>query len=384
MDYMGTTFDHNIHMDESPVPSMPDERAKQAMINNVFSDRDHMKTSTQLERIKTTLEQLSRHQGETERLWHEFYIHLRNGEMCTELVEDIHDEKPKGKKLWIELEYCEIPRRPFVLQLPNGACAVPIFTTEQEMEYYFMRQDVWESVTVPHPRVGSQLDVYNAMPQPVCGIGGIKRLASLATVATQRNQLPLIINPNTAATKIITYPEMLASAKSKKFEHGGSDIIPDEFKVTFDTTKTTFKRLHPSQVPHMSSTSGLPVPMIAKVELQLLMLPHSEIEAVHIVTKDASMWKRATTKVDKTTVVTIIPRDGGAGEVDPEAVFASLRKWSFVTEFSSDLEVVVAKAAPEGAQLLYTGAESQFYRETLCRKRRVVGREIDYMADLEW
>ncbi|KEG11944.1 hypothetical protein DQ04_02131080 [Trypanosoma grayi] len=378
---------HNVTPDDPPY--VPEEQ-RMHMTKEIMGSNQYMKNHSRLDRLRAALDAVH-NEGPDHEGWKEVYLFLRTTEMCCELQKDPTDVFPKGKKLWINLDECEERRLPELMQMPNGMLVLPIFSMEEYLDHYFSRVEAFESCWFPIPRMGTRYEEFCKLPFPVAAVGGMQHFSALATVALQPSQFGLLVNPGQRTSKFITYPEMVELARQKsmrpkdrstdmKRKNGDieEDLFERSFRCGFDTRKLTMQRVEPSRVLELLRNRPK-IPPVAQLELHLLLFAYEAISKVFVRTVDTPRWRRVFGATEKMTQIDVV-FDGGKPDRD---IFESIKKWSFMAEFNSNVHIEFTKKVPEareddGMMVVYDSADGQLLRSMKAFRGVTLRRAIGY------
>lgn len=384
----------NVKEDKDPAFVPEEQRSK--LYQSVLSDVTHMKVYGKLDRLRTELENVRNCPAGDER-WKEVYLFMRTTEMCCELMREQADTFPQGQKLWVELEFCEEQRVPTLLELPNGMIVLPIFSMEEYLDFYFSRVGVFESSWFPHPKNGSQWDVFCGLEFPVCGIGSIEHMAMLGTVALGGVQVAVLLNPGQSTSKFITYPEMvhLSKAKRMKVRDRSTQIVQTDEKgnetfvfdkntmVVFNTSRWELKRVLPQELPSKLKDRP-PIPPIAQMELHLLLYPYPEITHVFVRSVLRPKWRRMMGGPERMTQIDVVSAPGRKPDAE---FFEHLKRWSYMREFNSEVHVELTDKVPEreGAHpfmCVYRAGDGDMLRDNLTYHGMTISESLAYNEPL--
>lgn len=362
---------HNVTPDDPPY--VPEEQ-RMHMTKEIMGNNQNMKNHAKLDRLRAALDAVH-NEGPDGEGWKEVYLFLRTTEMCCELQKDSTDLFPKGKKLWINLDECEERRRPVLMQMPNGMLVLPVFSMEEYLDHYFCRVDAFESCWFPIPRMGTRYEEFCQLPFPVAAVGNMQHFSTLATVALGSTQFGILVNPGQRTSKFITYPEMVELAKQRgmrprdrrtdlkgKFGSAEKDLYDSVFRCGFDTRKLVMTRVEPSQLEGLLRERPK-IPPLAQLELHLLLFEYEVISKVFVRTVDRPRWRRVFGATEKMTQIDVVIEGGKPDRV----IFESLKKWSFMDEFHSDVHVEFTALAPGGTKgdemmCVYESADGRLLR----------------------
>lgn len=350
----------NIFPDDQDPTFVPEEKRKK-MVSEIISSSSHLRNHSKLDRLRAALDKVHDCGSVFHDNWRELYLFLRTTEMCCEIMKVAADVFPRGQKLWIELEECKEKRVPPLLEMPNGMLVLPVFSMEEYMDHYFSMVDAFEACWFPVPRMGSRWDDFCAMEFPVAATGALRHLSAMATMAFDGEcQVGILVNPGQRTSKFITYPEMvhLAEMMSKRAKDRMTEItrkneatgeLEPIFDVglitTFDTRKMKMKRVDPSAVSktiHQRENGG--IPLIALLELHLLLHRYEEIGEVYLRRVARPAWRRLLNGAQFMTQLDVIPCSSTR---KPPAFFVeSLKRWSFIKELHSDVHINLTNTVP--------------------------------------
>lgn len=392
MAYFGNEQRQNVVMEDTPF--VPQDK-RQNLLKETLSMQQNMRSASKLDLVKVALSKLHGKNCDAED-WNDVFLFMRTTEFCTELVKNETDVFPRGSKLWIELESCEERRTPYLLKLPNGMVVLPIFSMEEYQDYYFSRIEAFESCWFPVPRMGTRYEAFCKLEFPVCGLGPLQRLSALATMALRKpgSELGILINPGQRCSKFLTYPEMVYLARQKKhtMSNEGAITFHKTLRKTFDTTKLDFVRMSPEDaLEHLAKSDKQGVPMIARLELQLLVFPFAEVSEVYVRTVPKPKWKKLVTGGSETiTLLEFVVHDESmdvAARKKWRAELAEIvQQWSFMAEFNSDIHIEFVASAPTSdtnATKLYDGAvDGRLYRQHVTFKGLSLRQALDFDAPI--
>jgi len=385
MAYFGNESQPHMVMEDTPF--VPQDK-RQNLLKETMAMQQNMRSTNKLDRLRVTLDGV-RNKSSLDEAWNDVYLFMRTTELCTELVKISTDDFPRGKKLWIELEFCEERRVPYFLKMPNGMIVLPIFSFEEYQDHYFSKLDIFEAVWFPVPRMGSRYEAFCKMSFPVCALGPLVKHSALATVSIPASQFGILINPGHRSSKFVTYPEMVYLAKQKKHSMGNEGVMTfhDSLKKAFDTSKMPMVRLSPSDVvAHLKDRPA--IPQVAQLELHLLLFPFTEVREVHVRTVPRPKWKKFLTGGTETiTQLDVVVVD--AADKDREwriAVAQIMQSWSFMKEFHSDVHIEFCAAAPpssSGSMKLYESAvDGKMLRGWAAHRGMTLRQSLDFDAPL--
>lgn len=338
------------------------------MISKVMNS-DQMTSADNYHRVDDALEEATRHPSDT--TWNAFFLQLRQAECCVELVHNDTDKFPQGRKLWIDLGEAEERRYPYLAQLPNGIVVMPIFSSEVVIDTFFSHQSVWPSCWFPSPRSGSNKEGFNNLRFPVCGVGRMGKLCSLATVAHAPLKFAVALNLGQGATKIITYSEMLWLSDRKRTE------IPQNaplFKVALQTKQlsSSLRRVEGRNLT--PRPEDLLVPQIAQVELHLMLFEHTQVKKVFVRSVDAPLWKRFV-RTASTTQIVVITNEG----VQIPYVDRLIRTWSFLREMKTEVGVTFRSVEYNEGVLVYSEeVDGHMFRQLAVNNTTTLRERLNY------
>lgn len=342
---------------------------RESMLRGIVNDRKNIKSVASLDKVRIALDAASRKEADGQE-WRFVQTLLRTNEFCVELVQHPTDEFPEADKLYIALDECEVPRQPYLYQLPDGTIVMPVFSYEEYVGHYFQRLNIFESQWFPLPRMGTCFESFKKEQFPVVAHGSLKQLASLATVATP-HQLVMLINPGQENSKFLTYPELLdvAGEKGAELKHHHA------LRRLFDTRKWDGRRLGPTEMepPKPDAPDHVAVPHIARDELRLLMFDLLALQAVFLYSADGVRH-----------VVVVL--DTATAEDEVDVVLERLGRWSYLEESEEPLEVRCdpASAVPAAHTWtkVYDGANVELLRSSVVAEKPTLREALGYDAPL--
>lgn len=361
----------NIFPDDQDPAFVPEEGRKK-MVSELISSTAHLRNHSKLDRLRAALDKVHDCPSVFHDDWKEVYLFLRTTEMCCEVRKVDADVFPKGQKLWIDLSECKERRVPSLLELPNGIRVLPIFSMEEYLDHYFSLVDAFESCWFPVPRMGSRWDLFCGMEFPVAATGTLRYHSTLATLAGGEAPVGILVNPGQRTSKFITYPEMvqLTEIMNRRVRDRVLDLSvkqpTGEWKTifspglitTFDTRKMPMKRVSVTEPTKRQSI----LPPIAQLELHLLLFQYKEIASVYIRTVERASWKRALGGSQYVTHIDVVPFS--PSQKPPVTFVETLKEWSYLKEFSADININLIHAAPtdEKACCVYNQQDGELLR----------------------
>jgi hypothetical protein len=368
--YFGADANRAAELEIGDGPYIP-ENKRHSMVKDVMSNTQYHMPYNKADRISLHLEGARRKPpGDNE--WTTAQMQLRSVDFCLELLQHPSDAMPTGEKLWLDLNVCTERRIPYLMELEDGTLLLPIFSMETHIDYYFQKLNCWEACWFPHPRMGTQREVFNRLSFPVCGTGSIAKVGMMATVAIPHGRkVVCVLNPFSNHTKFLTFPELLNLNKAKN-ENGNVIQSSETLQKVFNTVNWKAKRVDPTKLPPVTEAERkLLVPLIATMELRLLMFDLLGVEGVYIQTKDVSKWKQWVGGAKpKNLLITIVLSPGAAEDVAAQNTIRDrLSTWSFLSEFGEgDFNVTTSMEPPpastDSLQTLYTKKQGEIYRKS--------------------
>eukprot|EP00760_Papus_ankaliazontas_P038390 PhM_4_TR9112/c0_g1_i1/m.30761 len=273
-------------------------------------------------------------EGETvESIWMRAYSLMWKGRMFVELQRWADDPVIPGESTWIDLDLSTEHRKPKLWRLPNSNCIVmPVFTLEDYQCQFFQKHGTWEVTWMPIARNGENYKKWAAMERPVLAYGTMQTLCRIATTAFGEGQtFCLLVNPCSANSKVISYPEMLTMARRSKGDLSMRDLPSSVHRSLLDTSSWNGEIIEDAAT--LPKPSYGPVPSIAIVELHwLVAYYHYEgITAIRAVKSTPSMISKLMGKT-ATMNIDVYLSDSVTKEEGQEILNTLRGHWSYLTE----------------------------------------------------
>jgi hypothetical protein len=378
---------------EAPVADA-DENQRVSQIMGLFnSPHGKMHSVESQDVVRVSLDAAFHAHVDDDKLWNPVYANLRTSHFCAELHRIPSDPWIPGKPVWVELNECELRREPYLGRLPNGLLFLPVFCLEEYMIRYFGMVEAWDSLTVPHPRGGSQAQVYNSLPFPVNGAGPLRKLSALATVAIPGVQVPILVNPGQRSSKFLSFPEMHYLEADVSDNWVPIATFDTKLRAVFNTVSSSFERLTPSQArEHVQQLNAQrlkdrnhadpptrDIPMIAQAELQLLLYNFLQVKSVWVRTVELSRLRKLLSKHQYMVQIDVVTVEG---KRDLE-VEETIRRWSFIDEFELGVNIEFMEVDPPSGWCLYdTIRDGKLFRQIQARRGPSLADRLAYHEEL--
>lgn len=350
------------------------ENERKGMVHQVMGMHSNLRTLSSLDRVRITLDS-ARRKPSDDRIWNDLVVLMRTMEFCCELVEDPRDQFPEGEKLWIDLGECTWRRRPYVWQIgKTGPIVLPVFSYEEYIVHYFQRLKEFPSVWFPHPKMGTAREQYIKQRFPVLAHGNLRKLASLATIATP-HQFMICVNPTQESCRMLTYPELLHVAHARDSSDNSVAFHQDLNRI-LDSRYWEGVRMDPNSI-QIDSKLEIVCPRIARDELQMLLFDISDILSVFVRVVPTRLFKRMTS-TPLTTEIIILSKTKELST----AAQARINGWSFLTECTNTVEVVVTNQLPtDDARRVYEAKEAGWLRNSYVPPGQSLREKLNYDAE---